>query len=128
MDGIGTLLLVNDNEDLTDTLRLFFELKGHVVAVAPNGRAALDLLDAGLRPSLIVLDLMMPVMSGAEFRARQLQHAEYGRIPVVLVSVRTDVVDSVAALGAVGYARLPGELDRLVELVETYCGVPAERG
>jgi CheY-like chemotaxis protein len=117
-----TVLVINDNEDLTETLGLFFETKGYTVVLASNGLEALDRLETGLRPCVILLDLMMPVMSGSQFRTEQLKHPDYGQIPIVLTSVVSELRESAERLGAAGYVRLPGELDRLIELVRSCCG------
>lgn len=117
-----TLLVINDNEDLTETLDLFFEIKGFKVVVAANGLEALDQLECGLRPCVILLDMMMPVMSGAQFRTEQLKNPVYAEIPIVLTSVISELREAADRLGAVGYVRLPGDLDRLIELVREHCG------
>src|SRR5438128_513477 len=73
-DASGTVLLVEDDFDLRDALVPILEYDGHRVVSAANGKEALDRLHAmPAAPSLILLDLMMPVMGGEEFRAEQLR-------------------------------------------------------
>lgn len=119
-----TLLIVNDNADVTDTLCTFFELKRHVAIPAYNGREAWGCLERGTAPCIIVLDLMMPGMSGDQFGAELRRHATYRDIPVVVLSVAADAQQRAARLGAVGCVRLPGELDYLAELVNAHCQQP----
>ena len=81
------VLIVEDDDGIRETLQEILMEEGYTVSVAENGRRALDVLGSG-RPlvDLIVLDLMMPVMSGQEFRVHQLAHPRWSRIPVVVIS------------------------------------------
>ncbi len=81
------VLLVNDHAYLRDALATFLAVNGLEVVVAEHGQEALDQLRGGLRPSVILLDLAMPVMDGATFRKQQLEDSELAAIPVVIVSV-----------------------------------------
>lgn len=64
-----TLLVVDDNPDIRDTLAIALNDHGYRVTGAPNGKVALELLEEGLRPDMIILDLNMPEMSGWELLA-----------------------------------------------------------
>lgn len=78
------VLIVEDDDDSAGSLREILELEGYEVSRVANGRQALFVLDGALRPSVIVLDMMMPIMDGLEFRREQLQrHAGVASIPVV---------------------------------------------
>lgn len=78
------VLIVEDDAAIADNLREILELEGYEVATAANGVQALFALDGKLRPALIILDLMMPVMDGEAFRCEQLARApEVAGIPVV---------------------------------------------
>ena len=68
----GVVLVIEDHEDVREGFRISLMLDGFVVEVASNGREALAKLYAGLRPFLIIMDLMMPVMDGFEFLQAQL--------------------------------------------------------
>lgn len=81
----ASLLVVEDNEDIRRSLRDLFMLEGFVVEEAANGREALDRLDSGWRPSMIVLDLVMPVMDGFEF-LRQMQLRPERDTPVLVLT------------------------------------------
>src|SRR5207249_387698 len=86
-DGTAaTVLVVEDDFDLRDALVPILEYEGHRVVSAANGREALDWLHAMPPPSLILLDLMMPVMNGEEFRAEQLRDPALASIPGVILS------------------------------------------
>jgi CheY-like chemotaxis protein len=79
-------------------------------------------------PSLILLDLSMPVMNGMEFRAEQRRDAVLWRIPTVISSAGK-LADRVPTLDAVAFLRKPVSFDQLLTLVARYCtrkAVPAE--
>ena len=77
---------MDDDESIRETLAEVMRDEGLSVGLAENGAAALEYLGANDPPSIIVLDLMMPVMSGAEFRERQLADPRLAAIPVVAMS------------------------------------------
>jgi CheY-like chemotaxis protein len=81
----SVILVVDDDFDIRDTLVDVLQDEGFGVASAADGQEALDhLRTAARRPDLILLDLMMPRMSGVEFRGAQLGVPDYATIPVVV--------------------------------------------
>ncbi len=68
-------------------------------------------------PSLILLDLMMPVMDGEQFRAQQLRDPTLASIPVVVVSAHASAEERAARLGAAGCVKKPFEIEDLLEQV-----------
>jgi CheY-like chemotaxis protein len=81
-----TLLVVDDDPDVREALSDALAERGYVVIGEPNGRSALEHLKQGLQPCAIVLDLMMPVMDGWDFRSEQLRDPSLAQIPVVVLS------------------------------------------
>jgi CheY-like chemotaxis protein len=81
------LMVVEDNREIRRSLRDLFTLEGFKVEEACNGREALDRLDAGSHPSMIVLDLMMPVMDGWEFLRQTRTRPDFDTPVVVLTSM-----------------------------------------
>jgi CheY-like chemotaxis protein len=81
------VLVVEDDESIADIMVHLLEDEGYVAMRARNGKEALDVL-AKCRhlPGLIVLDLMMPVMNGWEFRSAQLADERLSSIPVIVLS------------------------------------------
>lgn len=88
--SIKTVLVVDDNVDLRETLREILNMEGYAVSLAEHGRDALEQLQAGAQPHAILLDLMMPVMDGAEFLTRMRADPQIGGIPVLLVTAFAD--------------------------------------
>ncbi len=84
--GPGSVLLVEDDLPIRDSLGEALAEEGFDVSTAGNGAEALERLRSGRRPSVIVLDLMMPVMDGWDFRQHQLGDPALKDIPVVIVS------------------------------------------
>jgi CheY-like chemotaxis protein len=89
------VLLVEDDAAIASSLGEALREEGLEVATAQNGREALHLLRGGLRPSVILLDLMMPVMDGWDFRHEQLRDAALREIPVVVITATGFSADTI---------------------------------
>jgi CheY-like chemotaxis protein len=113
------VLIVEDDEDLRDMMAQMLTIEGFAAATAANGREALDYLHGTTKPHVILLDLMMPVMDGWEFRRRQQADPELAPVPVIVLSAldpaRAAPVDTTAFL------KKPLDFDRLLELVRSHC-------
>ena len=114
------VLVVDDDLDIRETLQEVLEHEGYEVATARNGIDALARAKL-LHPSLILLDLFMPVMDGTEFRRRQLVDPEISGIPVVVVSAAANLEERVRSLSVAGLLEKPLQLDVLFDLVGRYC-------
>jgi len=95
------VLVIEDDEATREAVTLLLTSEGCDVLTAANGRAALEVLRNGARPDLIVLDLMMPVMDGWQFRAEQKRDPALSKIPVLVISAAGDVRRHAANLEAV---------------------------
>ena len=93
--GSSTILIVDDDCDVRRALTELLEDEGYAVAGAANGRAALDMIRGGVRPALILLDLMMPGMNGWDFRNAQLRDPELSAVPVVIVTASGFTQDAI---------------------------------
>jgi two-component system chemotaxis response regulator CheY len=115
--GERTVLVVDDEADLRETLRDVFTDEGFGVRLASNGREALDLLKQGVvRPCVVILDLMMPVLDGNAVYAAMKADPQLAGIPVV---VQTS--DPSRAPVGVLVMRKPIRLDALLQVVERNC-------
>jgi two-component system phosphate regulon response regulator PhoB len=112
----STILLVDDEQDLIETLRYSLEREGYTTLAAKNGAAALGLLGQSRPPDLVLLDWMLPDMSGTEV-CRNLRMGERTRgIPVIMVSARSEEIDRVVGfeLGADDYVTKPFSVRELL--------------
>ena len=117
----GVVLVVEDEPDMRQLLAGLLEGDGYPTRTARDGSDALAQLHAGLRPALILLDLVMPGMNGWRFLEERRAVPELADIPVAVVSAYGQSVDA-AALGAVATLAKPFDLDGLLDIVAQHCG------
>ncbi len=86
MQADQPIVIVDDDNDVREALGEVLAEEGYSTRLFENGRAALDYLRDGEHPSLILLDLMMPEMSGWQFREEQLKDERIRDIPVVVIT------------------------------------------
>jgi CheY-like chemotaxis protein len=113
-----TILLVEDDFDVREALAETLREEGYAVDCACDGEEALEYLRDGHRPGLILLDLMMPRMSGSEFRMVQKVDPSLRDLPVVLLSADSRMEDKARALEAAGAIRKPIDLPELLATIE----------
>ena len=119
IDCEHTVLIVDDDEDIVDTVRMVLTRRGWQVESAGEGAAGLERLRNGLRPEVVLLDLMMPGINGWQFCEALRADPELRGIPVVVVSGAGDVGEKARSVGAVGHLRKPFELSELYEVVRS---------
>ncbi|RPI06306.1 MAG: response regulator [Actinobacteria bacterium] len=115
-----SLMIIDDDDDLRTILADILTTQGFMVAAFGQARTALAALEVGQAPFLILLDLMMPGMSGWEFRAAQLENARLARIPVVVVTAANILNEGAGSLPDVEILRKPFDLDTLLAVVDRY--------
>jgi CheY-like chemotaxis protein len=111
------ILVVDDDESIRQIVRLCLSDEGYDVFEAANGQAALDVVDE-FQPSLILLDLRMPVMDGWEF-ARQYRRTPGTHAPIVAFVAALNVAQECADLESVGILSKPFDLDDLLAAVRS---------
>jgi CheY-like chemotaxis protein len=114
---MGTILIVEDDDDLRELFAEVLRTECHRVVCASNGREALELLEAE-RPCLMLLDMMMPVMSGGELLETLDRSKRLDDLSVVVVSAIAEQTD---APGARRYMKKPIELGELVAVAREFC-------
>jgi CheY-like chemotaxis protein len=115
-----SILIVEDDADLREALSEVLRDEGYRVEMAADGREALDRLRRESRPSLILLDLTMPVMNGWQFRDEQRRDPDLSGIPVVVLSASDRLAEKMGPLGITDYVRKPIELGHLLRMIERY--------
>ena len=113
------VLIVEDDEDLRDMMAQLLTIEGFQTATAANGREALEYLHHTSKPNLILLDLMMPVMDGWEFRRQQKADPAIAPVPVIVLSALDP--SRAAGVDATAFLKKPLDFDRLLELVREHC-------
>ena len=117
---MACILIVDDQPDARGMLELLLQTHGYATEQAANGQEALERLRT-CEPCLVLLDLMMPVMSGWEFRARQLQDPAVAGVPVVCISAVHEPDDVRRRLNLPCLAK-PVDFDELLAVVRETCG------
>ncbi|GHA83457.1 response regulator [Cognatilysobacter bugurensis] len=121
-----TLLVIEDDADIRDTIRAVFELDGYAVETAANGAEGLEKIAVMGRPCVILLDLMMPVMDGWGFLERLRAHADPD-IASASVTVVSGVADHEEAATlrsrfGCGMVHKPADIAGLMRIVHDRCG------
>lgn len=113
------VLVVEDDNDLRDSICAVLQDAGYTSWPAENGEIALQRARAE-KPCVILLDLMMPVMNGWEFRSEQLRDPQLSSIPVIIMTADGRAGEKAKTLRA-DYLKKPITLQALLDLVEDYC-------
>jgi PleD family two-component response regulator len=113
------ILIVDDEPHIRRILRYLLEQQGYVVEEASNGQMAIDMVEGGLEPDLMLLDLMMPHMDGFEVCERLRQSPGTAQLPVIMVTAKGEVTDRIRGLqgGANDYLTKPYDNKELLARV-----------
>jgi CheY-like chemotaxis protein len=115
------VMLVEDEDDAREILATALEDAGYQILRANNGAVALTLLQSNEnRCDIIVLDLMMPIMSGWDFRRKQREDRRFSHIPVLLMSAGAHIDTVAGELGAAGFVSKPVEIPDLLKSIRKY--------
>jgi CheY-like chemotaxis protein len=112
-------MVVDDDPDIREAVQDILSFEGYNVVQADNGREALELLSQRepVRPCIILLDLMMPVMDGEELVGRLQQDPQLALLPVILVTAS----GRAAFNGVRAIIKKPFEMDELLSAVAQHC-------
>ncbi len=119
MEEKPLILVADDNEDMRMLVSMILSKSGFQIEVAESGRAALDKLEAGLVPDLILSDVMMPEMDGYTFFQHVQKRPDWRRIPFIFFTMK-DSVDDIQRgkeLGVDDYITKPIMPDALIATV-----------
>jgi DNA-binding response OmpR family regulator len=117
---MARILIVEDEDDFAFVLKDVLSAAGHQAETAKDGREGLDKLDA-FRPEAVLLDWNMPVMDGEEFCRRLRATPGFGKVPVILLTVKKDEASELEALhfGADDFLHKPFEPEELLARVRS---------
>jgi CheY-like chemotaxis protein len=115
-----SILIVEDDADIQESVADILSLEGYQIFRANHGADALQQLKAGIKVQLILLDLMMPVMDGFQFRERVLKDDGLSTIPILIMSADGHVKEKLARIGAKAYLQKPVDMDDLIRSVKTH--------
>ncbi len=123
MKAAERILIVEDDEGIRQALQDALELEGYLVETAADGRQALEQLQTTPYPALILLDLMLPFVTGWQVieEVKRDKNHPVSKIPIVIASAAGDAALK-AASQVEGYLKKPIHLDVLLKTVARYCG------
>jgi len=107
------ILVIDDDAEICELLRVALSADGYAVVGAPNGREALHYLRSHADTCVVILDLMLPVMDGVAFRTAQLRDRSLAWIPIVVMSAAVDADARAREIGARRLVRKPLDLDEV---------------
>jgi CheY-like chemotaxis protein len=113
-----SILVVDDDPDIRDTLQILLESEGHTVEQAADGTEALAQLESGRTPSVILLDLMMPGLDGESFIKSLRRDPAIANIPIIILSGHQAAKQIAEDLGVAGVLVKPIEFDALTSMIE----------
>jgi len=113
-----SILVVEDDQDIREAVSELLELEGYTVASASNGQEGLSVLASLRQPCLVLLDLMMPVLTGYEFLERLRITGTQSLVPVLIMTA-SHVTE--LPTGATGLLRKPVEMTHLLQSVARFC-------
>jgi CheY-like chemotaxis protein len=116
VDRPQKILVVEDDDELRDSLLDLLEMEGFWARGAANGVSALEQLEAGYLPDVILLDLVMPVMNGWQFRQEVANHPDWSQIPVIVITA-AEGSSAPTATPVGSYLRKPFGFSHLLDLV-----------
>jgi CheY-like chemotaxis protein len=126
MDGRGTVLIVDDDPDILEIVTVVLGLYEVPTVTACDGVEALEVMRAEGGLGLVLLDLMMPRMSGVEVLAEMKRDPALVELPVVVVSGNYQTEGAVLAMGANEYLVKPIDVDVLMRVVSRFVPVHAQ--
>ena len=119
----NTVMIVEDDRDVLESMAEVLEDHDYGVVRAAHGQEALDQLrDQTDKPCVILLDIMMPVMDGWQFRAEQQVDPSIAKVPVVILSAHARAQEAAQQMDAAAALEKPVKLETLLKTVARFCG------
>lgn len=109
------ILIIEDDNAIRNAMSSVLELEGYSTGLASNGKQAMDMIKAGHLPDIILLDMMMPIMSGWDFLDFVRANSKTSQIPIIVVSAYAESAKSVRPQAVVPK---PVRVNSLLETIE----------
>lgn len=119
-----SILVIEDEAEIRENLKILLEMEGYRVFTASNGKMGLEIIRTMPRPCLVLLDLLMPIMTGEEFLKELKSEDALATIPVAIVS---GAADKPKEVHYTAFIKKPVNFDGLMKFVWKYCGKPGEQ-
>ncbi|MBS1958270.1 MAG: response regulator transcription factor [Bdellovibrionales bacterium] len=115
------ILIIEDDRDILEVLKDILESEGYTVATAENGKMGIEVLQSlSEPPKLVLLDLMMPIMDGFQFRQEQLKNDAFKTIPVVVMSADGRMELKKDRIGVDIFLKKPLDLETVLDTVSGF--------
>lgn len=120
-DTKKTILIVDDNDDIVTTYRVVLDRMGYTVVVARNGLECLDMIDE-VKPDLVILDVLLPGLSGSEVCRSIKETAKTTAIPVIAItaSVSGETRKRMSEVGADDFLLKPIDVSDLNRVIKQF--------
>lgn len=117
------ILIVDDEQDIVETLKFMLEVQGYECFCAYDGESGLNMAKE-IIPDLIILDVMMPKINGYKISRLLKYDNKYKDIPIIMITARSQDEDKIIGeeTGVNEYITKPFEIDFVVERVKSYLG------
>jgi CheY-like chemotaxis protein len=116
------ILLIEDNLAIADAFIWILEFKEYVVVTKTNGRDALHFIEDNHSPTLILLDLMMPIMNGFEFLEIKNKEPHISNIPTIIITASELNNKKIKLKPHEYFFKKPFDFDAIIELIEKIYG------
>ena len=113
------ILIIDDDVTALDIVDFLFEDRGYEVVRRADGLSALECVES-VKPDIILIDLMMPIMDGYTFRTEQMKNPEWSKVPVVVMSAEANAKEKMKNFGITAFLSKPVELDTILKTVERF--------
>lgn len=116
------IMIVEDDRDIRRNVSRLLSSEGYAVEVAGDGQEALTLLQSTSEmPCVIILDLMMPIMDGFQFREQQAKLPSISQIPVIIMTADGHIDEKKIRTGANLALKKPTDIDTILNAVHQFC-------
>jgi CheY-like chemotaxis protein len=125
---MAPILVIEDDSDARDMLCTWLQAHGYETIAAGDGREALGKMELASELCLILLDLMMPGMTGWQFRTSQRSHRRFRKVPVVIMTAHPNPAGEAEWLDPEDVLLKPLDLQAVLKIVHRCCGATLNPG